>query len=44
VIASAGLVDPSGLAVGNGLIYISNYGLAPAAGSGPHGAVVSLPA
>jgi hypothetical protein len=44
VIASTGLVDPSGLAVGNGLIYISNYGLAPATGAGPHGAVVSLPA
>jgi hypothetical protein len=43
VLASAGLVDPSGLAVGNGLIYVSNYGLAPATGSGPHGAVVSLP-
>jgi hypothetical protein len=38
VIASAGLVDPSGLAVGNGLIYISNDGLSP------HGNVVTLPA
>jgi len=44
VIASAGLVDPSGLAVGNGSIYIANYGLSPAAGSGPHGEVVSLAA
>lgn len=44
VIASAGLVDPSGLAVGHGSIYISNYGLSPATGSGPHGEVVSVPA
>jgi glucose/arabinose dehydrogenase len=44
VIASAGLVDPSGLAVGSGSIYISNYGLFPGTGAGPHGEVVSLPA
>jgi hypothetical protein len=44
VIASAGLVDPSGLAVGQGLIYISNYGLFPSTGAGPHGEVVTLPA
>ena len=44
VLASAGLVDPTGLAVGNGSIYISNYGLFPGTGAGPHGEVVSLPA
>ena len=44
VLASAGLVAPTGLAVGNGLIYISNYGVSPGTGAGPHGEVVSLPA
>jgi hypothetical protein len=44
VIASAGLVDPTGLAVSPGSIYISNNGLFPATGAGPHGEVVSLPA
>ena len=44
MIASAGLVDPSGLVVGRGLIYISNYGLFPSTGAGPHGEVVTLPA
>jgi hypothetical protein len=44
VLASSGLVDPTGLAVGNGSIYISNYGVFPATGAGPHGEVVSLPA
>jgi hypothetical protein len=32
----AGLVAPTGLAVGNGLIYISNYGIYPGTGPGPH--------
>jgi hypothetical protein len=44
VLASAGLVAPSGLAVGNGSIYISNYGTSPGTGPGPHGEVVSVPA
>ncbi len=44
VLASAGLVAPTGLAVGNGSIYISNYGVFPGTGPGPHGEVVSLPA
>ncbi len=44
VIASAGLVAPAGLAVGNGSIYISNYGFFPGTGAAPHGEVVSLPA
>lgn len=39
VIASAGLVDPAGLAVAGGRIYISNRGLSPTAGE-----IVSLPA
>jgi hypothetical protein len=40
VIASAGLVDPTGLAVAHGSIYISNDGVYPAS----RGEVVSLPA
>jgi hypothetical protein len=42
VLAGAGLVAPTGLAVGNGLIYISNYGIYPGTGPGPHGGVVSI--
>jgi len=44
VIASAGLVDPTGLAVGGGSIYVSNDGVYPGTGAGPHGELVSLPA
>ena len=44
VIASDGLLYPTGLAVGNGSIYISNNGLFPGTGAGPQGEVVSLPA
>ncbi len=44
VIASTGLVAPTGVAVGRGTIYISNYGAYPGTGKGPHGQVVSLPA
>ena len=44
VLASAGLVAPAGLTVGDGSIYISNYGFFPGAGPGHHGEVVSLPA
>jgi hypothetical protein len=44
LLASTGLVDPTGLAVGNGSIYISNDGLFPSSGPGPHGELVSLPA
>jgi hypothetical protein len=40
VLASRGLVDPTGLAVGNGAIYISNHGTSPGAGPEPHGQVV----
>jgi hypothetical protein len=42
VLASRGLADPTGLAVGNGAIYITNYGTSPGAGPGPHGQVVKL--
>jgi hypothetical protein len=42
VIASTGLVAPTGLAVGRRSIYISNYGLFPGTGPGPHGQVVRL--
>jgi hypothetical protein len=42
VLVSAGLVAPTGLAVGNGAAYISNYGLSPGAGSGHHGEVVEV--
>ncbi len=44
VLASAGLVAPTGLAIANGSIYISNYGLFPGTGAGPHGEVVTIPA
>jgi hypothetical protein len=44
VIASRGLIDPTGIAVGNGSIYISNFGTFRGTGSGPHGELVSLPA
>ena len=43
VLASAGLVYPTGLAIGNGSIYISNHGLYPGSGAGPHGELVRLP-
>jgi hypothetical protein len=42
-IASKGLVSPTGVAVGNGSIYISNYGISRGSGPGPHGELVSLP-
>jgi hypothetical protein len=42
VLASRGLLYPTGLAVDGGSIYISNHGLYPAAGAGPHGEVVRL--
>jgi hypothetical protein len=42
-VASAGLLYPAGLAVDGRSIYVSNYGLYPATGSGPHGEVVRLP-
>ena len=44
VIASAGLLDPTGLAVSGGSIFVSNDGVSPASGAGPHGEVVRLPA
>lgn len=44
LIASAGLVQPTGLALANGRIYISNDGSYPGSGRGPHGELVSLPA
>jgi hypothetical protein len=43
-IAAAGLVDPSGLAVANGSIYISNNGLFPGTGADLRGELVRLPA
>lgn len=42
VLASSGLVMPTGLAVGGGWIYISNYGTYPAAGPPPHGELVRI--
>jgi hypothetical protein len=38
-LASSGLVNPTGLAVGRDSIYISSYGIFPGAGPGPHGDV-----
>jgi hypothetical protein len=43
LIASRGLVAPSGLALAGGYIYIANYGTSPAAGVGPHGQLVRFP-
>ncbi len=42
VLASTGLVEPTGLAVAGGWIYISNYGTYPSAGAGPHGELVRI--
>jgi len=44
VLVSKGLVEPTGIALGPRSIYISNYGVFPGEGAGPHGQVVSLPA
>lgn len=44
LIWTAGLAEPTGLAVGGGSIYVSNHGVSPAGGAQPHGEVVSLPA
>ena len=43
VVASTGLVFPTGLAVAGNSIYISNFGLFPARGAGKHGELVRLP-
>jgi hypothetical protein len=42
VLATAGLVDPTGVAVEGKAIYISNFGVFPGAGSGPHGELVRV--
>jgi len=42
VVVDRGLVAPTGLAVARGRIYISDCGVCPAQGPGPHGRVVSL--
>jgi hypothetical protein len=42
VLAAKGLVAPTGLAVADGWIYVSNYGTYPATGKGPHGELVRL--
>jgi hypothetical protein len=42
VVASRGLVYPAGLAVDAGSIYVSNNGLYPATGAGPHGELVRV--
>jgi hypothetical protein len=42
VVATAGLVYPTGLAVDRDSIYVSNNGLYPATGAGPHGEVVRI--
>jgi hypothetical protein len=44
VLLTKGLYDPTGIAVGNGSIYISNYGIFPGTGKGPHGELVTVPA
>jgi len=44
VLLTSGLVAPTGLAIGHGLIYISNYGIFPGTGKGPHGELDTLPA
>ena len=43
VILSTGLVAPTGLAISDGSIYISNDGTSPATGPGHHGEIVSFP-
>ena len=40
MIAGAGLTYPTGIAVGNGSIYVSNNGVFPGKGTTPHGEVV----
>jgi hypothetical protein len=42
VLASKGLVFPTGVAVDKGWIYISNYGTYPGTGPAPHGELVRL--
>jgi hypothetical protein len=42
VLAAKGLVFPTGVAVGKGWIYISNYGTYPGTGAAPHGELVRL--
>jgi hypothetical protein len=44
VLATKGLIAPTGLAVGRDRIYVSNHGFSPGVGPGPHGQVVSLDA
>lgn len=44
VVVSTGLFEPTGLAVGNGSIYMSNNSIFPGAGAPPHGELVSIPA
>jgi hypothetical protein len=42
-LATTGLVAPTGLALGHhDEIYVSNFGIFPAAGPGPHGQVVRI--
>ncbi len=43
VVLSAGLLDPTGLAVGTNTIYIANDGVFPGTGAGPHGELVTIP-
>jgi hypothetical protein len=43
VLAAAGLVAPTGLAVAKDAIYVANYGFYPGSGPGPHGEVVRIP-
>jgi hypothetical protein len=42
VLARKGLVAPAGLAVADGSAYVSNYGVSPGTGPGPHGQVVRV--
>jgi hypothetical protein len=43
-VASRGLAYPTGLAVGNGAIYVANNGLSPGSGRAPHGQLLRISA
>jgi len=43
VVVGNGLTAPTGLAVSRDSIYISDCGVCPARGAGPHGRLVAIP-
>jgi hypothetical protein len=43
IVVGEGLTAPTGIAVAGGRIYISDCGVCPAQGPGPHGRLVSIP-